>query len=114
MPQVPLKLIFKRRVLQENPVPTAPCQKLTKHWSVFSDAQYEWLAGAITNSLIVKKDHRLSVTTGVLYAWQCHHLGTILNATSLPRCRAWPPVVVNSGIVTDSLPPRHSTVCGSK
>ena len=43
--------------------------KLTKHWSVFSDAQYEWLASEITNSPIVSKDYQLSVTTGVLYAW---------------------------------------------
>ena len=43
--------------------------KLTKHWSVFSDAQYEWLASEITNSPIVGKDYQLSVTTGVLYAW---------------------------------------------
>ena len=43
--------------------------KLTKHWSAFSDAQYEWLASEITNSPIVSKDYQLSVTTGVLYAW---------------------------------------------
>jgi outer membrane protein len=42
---------------------------LTKHWSLFSDAQYEWLASEITNSPIVSKDYQLSVTTGVLYAW---------------------------------------------
>jgi len=43
--------------------------KLTKHWSLFSDAQYEWLASEITNSPIVDKDHQLSFTAGVLYAW---------------------------------------------
>lgn len=44
-------------------------RKLTKHWSLFSDAEYEWLAGAIANSPIVSKDHQFSITTGVLYAW---------------------------------------------
>jgi outer membrane protein len=43
--------------------------KLTKHWSLFSDAQYEWLASEITNSPIVSKDHQVSFTAGVLYAW---------------------------------------------
>jgi outer membrane protein len=42
---------------------------LTKHWSLFTDAQYEWLASEITNSPIVSKDYQLGVTTGVLYAW---------------------------------------------
>ena len=42
---------------------------LTKHWSLFCDAQYEWLAGAITDSPIVSKDHQLSLTAGALYAW---------------------------------------------
>ena len=40
-----------------------------------------------------------------------HYFGTILKATSLPICRAWPPVVFNSGIVQVSLPLRHSAVC---
>jgi outer membrane protein len=44
-------------------------RKLTKHWSLFSDAHYEWLASEITNSPIVSKDHQLSLTAGVLYAW---------------------------------------------
>jgi outer membrane protein len=44
-------------------------RKLTEHWSVFTDAQYEWLASEITNSPIVDKDYQLSVTAGVLYAW---------------------------------------------
>ncbi len=44
-------------------------RKLTKHWSVFSDTHYEWLASAITNSPIVSKDHQFSITAGVLYAW---------------------------------------------
>jgi outer membrane protein len=43
--------------------------KLTKHWSLFSDTQYEWLAGEITDSPIVSKDHQASFTAGVLYAW---------------------------------------------
>jgi len=42
---------------------------LTKHWSLFSDAQYEWLAGEIANSPIVSKDYQFSITSGVLYAW---------------------------------------------
>ncbi len=42
---------------------------LTKHWSVFTDAQYECLASEITNSPIVNKDYQLSLTAGVLYAW---------------------------------------------
>ena len=44
-------------------------RKLTEHWSLFSDAQYEWLAGEITDSPIVNKDHQVSFTAGVLYAW---------------------------------------------
>ncbi len=44
-------------------------RKLTKHWSLFSDARYEWLASEITNSPIVSKDHQLSLTVGALYAW---------------------------------------------
>ncbi len=44
-------------------------RKLTKHWSVFTDAQYEWLARQITDSPIVNKDYQLSFTAGVLYAW---------------------------------------------
>jgi len=40
-----------------------------------------------------------------------HYFGTILKATSLPICRAWPPVVFSSGIVQVSLPLRHSAVC---
>jgi outer membrane protein len=44
-------------------------RKLTKHWSLFSDARYEWLAREITNSPIVSKDYQFSITTGVLYAW---------------------------------------------
>jgi len=43
--------------------------KLTKHWSLFSDTQYEWLASEITNSPIVSKDHQVSFAAGVLYAW---------------------------------------------
>jgi outer membrane protein len=43
--------------------------KLTKHWSLFSDTQYEWLAREITNSPIVSKDHQVSCAAGVLYAW---------------------------------------------
>ncbi len=42
---------------------------LTKHWSLFSDAQYEWLASEIANSPIVSKDYQFSITAGVLYAW---------------------------------------------
>jgi len=42
---------------------------LTKHWSLFSDAQYEWLAGEITDSPIVSEDFQLGVTVGALYAW---------------------------------------------
>ncbi len=44
-------------------------RKLTKHWSVFTDARYEWLASEITNSPIVSKDYEASLTAGVLYAW---------------------------------------------
>jgi outer membrane protein len=44
-------------------------RKLTKHWSLFSDTRYEWLASEITNSPIVSKDHQFSITAGVLYAW---------------------------------------------
>jgi outer membrane protein len=44
-------------------------RSLTKHWSLFSDARYEWLASEITNSPIVDKDYQLSVTVGALYAW---------------------------------------------
>jgi MipA family protein len=43
--------------------------KLTKHWSLFSDAQYEHLAGAITDSPIVDKDYQMSITAGALYGW---------------------------------------------
>ncbi len=42
---------------------------VTKHWSLFTDAQYEWLASEIAKSPIVSKDHQLSLTAGVLYAW---------------------------------------------
>ncbi|MCL5281869.1 MAG: MipA/OmpV family protein, partial [Planctomycetes bacterium] len=42
---------------------------LTKHWSLFTDAQYEWLAREIADSPIVSKDHQLSLTVGALYAW---------------------------------------------
>ncbi len=42
---------------------------VTKHWSLFTDAQYEWLASEITNSPIVSKDHQVSFTVGGLYAW---------------------------------------------
>jgi outer membrane protein len=42
---------------------------LTKHWSLFSDAQWEWLAREITNSPIVGKDYQLGLTVGALYAW---------------------------------------------
>jgi outer membrane protein len=44
-------------------------RKLTKHWSLFSDARYEWLASEITNSPIVSRDYQFSITTGALYAW---------------------------------------------
>jgi outer membrane protein len=44
-------------------------RKLTKRWSVFSDARYEWLASGITNSPIVSKDYQFTITAGVLYAW---------------------------------------------
>jgi outer membrane protein len=44
-------------------------RKLTKQWSLFCDARYEWLASEITNSPIVDKDYQMSVTAGVLYAW---------------------------------------------
>jgi MipA family protein len=44
-------------------------RKLTKHWSVFSNAEYEFLASEITNSPIVDKDYQMSVTVGALYAW---------------------------------------------
>ncbi len=43
--------------------------KLTKHWSLFTDAQCEWLAGEIANSPIVSKDYQVGVTVGALYAW---------------------------------------------
>ncbi len=42
---------------------------LTKHWSLFSDARYEWLAREITNSPIVDKNYQFSITMGGLYAW---------------------------------------------
>ncbi len=44
-------------------------RKLTKHWSVFTNAEYEFLASEITNSPIVSKDYQFSITTGALYAW---------------------------------------------
>jgi outer membrane protein len=44
-------------------------RKLTKHWSLFSDARYEWLASEITDSPIVSKDYQFSITAGALYAW---------------------------------------------
>jgi outer membrane protein len=44
-------------------------RKLTKHWSLFSDARFEWLASEITDSPIVDKNYEMSVTAGVLYAW---------------------------------------------
>ncbi len=44
-------------------------RKLTKHWSLFSDARYEWLASEITDSPIVSRDYQFSITGGALYAW---------------------------------------------
>lgn len=43
--------------------------KLAEHWSLFTDTQYEWLAGAITDSPIVDKDYQVGFTAGVLYSW---------------------------------------------
>lgn len=43
--------------------------ELTKRWSLFTDATYEWLASEITDSPIVNNDHQLSFTVGALYAW---------------------------------------------
>jgi outer membrane protein len=51
---------FLRLVIRHN---------VTKHWSLFSDAQYEGLASAITDSPLVDKDHQMSLTVGALYAW---------------------------------------------